>query len=154
MIFFSVPGLNTPQNILSTRYPPYIKVVFRDSSVDRCLSSFGSAVTKLSLICFLSRMILCCRVSWKMEPVEDCTNAKNCLRTQPGLRNVQWRCIRSYPSLITQHFLTVCLFLFTVRHDVIPSNYLSMYTSTQWRIQGEGPGGPDPPLPVLDPTVA
>ena len=24
----------------------------------------------------------------------------------------------------------------------------------QWRIQGEGPGGSDPPLPVLDLTVA
>ena len=61
----------------------------------------------LSLTYVLSRLILFCGVSWKMEPVEDSLSAKKCLGATAG--TVQWRCTRSCPSLITRHSLTVSL---------------------------------------------
>ena len=68
----------------------------------------------LSLTCVLYRLILWCGESWKMEPVEDSLSAKKCLTGIAG--TVQWRCTRSYQSLITKHFPTVSLMYWLLRH--------------------------------------
>ena len=68
----------------------------------------------LSLTCVLYRLILWCGVSWKMEPVEDSLSAKKCLTGIAG--TVQWRCTRSYQSLITKHFPTVSLMYWLLQH--------------------------------------
>ena len=88
----------------------------------------------LSLTYVLSRLILCCGVSLKMEPVEDSPSAKKCLTATAGA--AQWRCTRSCLSLITRHFLTVslmyCLFAAFFTSKTVMYNNTFIYVSVHF----------------------